>query len=217
MNHPRLSLAVLVIAMVCAGPSLADLARASDEPEAVALTFVSHQPAMRFPKSFWTFDVKLANRSPDTRWFLIPDPPEKELELAREAHAIDVVALGSEPGGGARVELLRISATHGLLALRLAPASEVVLRNLKLTSWDERPLESFEIWAARELRLDGRPLGGGELGLPEVLSTGSAEADASLEREIGGWADPELASHPLAYQADERWRLAVASNPTPKR
>lgn len=204
---PTLLIALLPLAGCSESPTADRAARTAETPPEVALTLVSVEPGRRFPKSFWTFDVRLANRSPEARWLLIPDPPEKALELERAADAVAVVALA--PSGVVR--MLRISATHGLVALRLGPAAEVTLRNLRLTSWDERPLGSVEVWAARQLWIDGEPLGEEWLGVPGLLVTGSVTADAAVEEEVGGWSDPELRGHPLAYPPDERWTLAVVN------
>ena len=171
----------------------------------MALELVAVEPSPRFPKSFWTFDVKLANRSDAARWFLIPDPLEKTLDLDRGADTIDVVALGSE----ARVRMLRIAATHNLVALLLGPRAEVALRNLKLTSWEERPVEAIEIWAVREILLDGEAIDAERLGGAGLLVTGSVEVDAGVEEAHHGWLDPEMKAHPLSYQADQRWSLDV--------
>lgn len=186
----------------------------SPQPEApaVSLRLVAAEPTLRFPKSVWTFDLRLANRGPVARWFLIPDPPEKQLGLERGADAVDVVAVGP---AGARVFMLRIWATHNLLALRLAPGAEVELAGLALTSWQEEPLASIEIWAVRDLLLDGAPLGREHLGSAGVLVSDGVRADAGRQERMHRWEDPEMAAHPLTYAPDERWLLAIEAGEIP--
>lgn len=203
----RVILPIFLIAVSCFEPTAGGEPGGAAETPSVSLTVVSVEPGRRPPKSFWVFDVELANRGAEARWFLIPDPAEKSLELERGAHAIDVVSMGSEPA----IRMLRISATHGLLALRLGPGSELQLRGLRLTSWDEEPLRSIEIWAVRELLFDGEPLGAEVLDLPDILFSGSAAADADSPRKFHSWFDPQLASHELTYEADERWEVDLTS------
>lgn len=180
-------------------------ASADDDPP-ITVRVVAVEPDRKFPKSLWTFDVGLENRGSEALWFLIPEPPERGFRLDHGAHALELVALGTE---ASTVKLLRISATHDLLAFRLAAGARLALRGLKLASWAEEPLERIEVWSAREILLDGRPLDAERLGGTDPLQVGQADVDATVSHQLYSWADPDFSPHPLAFPPSERWSLAV--------
>ena len=168
-----------------------------------ALRVVSTEPTMRYPKATWVVELELANRSAAPLWFLVPEPPEFSPEIERGAWAIEAARWPGPP----EATMVRISATHGLLAFRLAPDTEVTVRELSLDSWHPEVLPTVEIWAVAEILLDGRPLLSDWLGEVDPTLSGSLEVSGAAEESVYEWVDPDLASHPLSYAALERWQL----------
>lgn len=180
-------------------------------PLQASLSVVSAEPTMRYPKALWTVELELANHGSEPVWFLVPEPPEFSPDLERQAWAIEAIRLG----GSAAVTLVRISATHGLLAFRLAPRAALTVRGLSLESWHPEPVGTMEIWAVSEIRIDDRRLMGGWLGALDPTVSGTVEADAAAADEsIYEWADPELRSHALAYAPRARWPLETGLDET---
>jgi len=199
------TLAVCLVALcACRGEPAGEFTAATVGSQLdAALAVVTAEPTLKYPRAIWVVELTLGNRSSMPMWFLVPEPPEFSPGLERGAWAVEAV----RPGGQTTATLVRISATHGLVAFRLAPGARLTVRDLSLESWHPEPVPAIEIWAVSEILLDGRPLMGDWLGAVDPTLSGTIEAHGASEESVYEWVDPDLASHPLTYTPQARWTL----------